>query len=284
MAMEGSGRLATPASPASPSTPNSPVSEVLRLLGNTQCFDCSADCAADPWVSVSHGTVICLECAGVHRSLGVQVSFVRSLRLDTIKASEHKVLLLGGNARLRSFLEEPAQNVLRHVWLALPLEVRYHTPAADLYRRRLKAEAEGTELPGDLRRVTLPRPSLVGPRPSMRPEQRPACGSVAWTADKAAPQCELCRTHFTLLERRHHCRNCGRCVCNSCSPPEGMRPLPQLGYSNPCRQCKVCSPPAARVIQGLDNGEPNASAVKRWVRDRMSYPARPTSRAGLGEQ
>ena len=45
----------------------------------------------------SHGTVHCIQCAGVHRSLGVHVSFVRSLKLDTLK-QRAVALQLGGNA------------------------------------------------------------------------------------------------------------------------------------------------------------------------------------------
>ena len=35
-----------------------------------------------------------------------------------------------------AFLESDQIAVPRRVWLALPIELRYHTPAADLYRRR----------------------------------------------------------------------------------------------------------------------------------------------------
>ncbi len=33
--------------------------------------------------AVSHGTYLCIECSGTHRSLGVHISFVRSCTMDT---------------------------------------------------------------------------------------------------------------------------------------------------------------------------------------------------------
>lgn len=59
--------------------------------------------------------------------------------------------------------------------------------------------------------------------------------------------CEMChaqrvepaRSHFGLLFRRHHCRNCGRSVCHNHSLR--TRSLPQLGYATPQRICESCS-------------------------------------------
>ena len=127
---------ATPASPAAPAE-GAPQS---AAVDNVHCFDCDARLGSEPpWVSVSYGIHLCLQCAGVHRSLGVHVSFVRSLGLDTLTARERRALALGGNSAFATFLADPARGVARRVWLALPLQTRYFTPAADLYRRQLKA-------------------------------------------------------------------------------------------------------------------------------------------------
>lgn len=39
-----------------------------------------------------------------------------------------------------------------------------------------------------------------------------------WQPDGEVTYCPICRTQFSIFVRKHHCRKCGRVVCNSCSP------------------------------------------------------------------
>lgn len=38
-----------------------------------------------------------------------------------------------------------------------------------------------------------------------------------WVQDKQANECPYCHAEFTFINRRHHCRQCGKVVCNKCS-------------------------------------------------------------------
>jgi len=31
-----------------------------------------------------------------------------------------------------------------------------------------------------------------------------------WQANADVAECEMCHEHFTMLKRKHHCRNCGK--------------------------------------------------------------------------
>ncbi|KAL0241126.1 hypothetical protein GEMRC1_006361 [Eukaryota sp. GEM-RC1] len=60
-----------------------------------------------------------------------------------------------------------------------------------------------------------------------------------WTPDEFVVKCQNdCGTSFGLFVRRHHCRSCGKCVCNGCS--SNRTPLPSLGFFTPVRVCNSC--------------------------------------------
>ena len=236
---------------SSPSPPPPPT-----ICDSTVCFDCDVELDAQPWVSVSYGISLCLECAGHHRGLGTHVSFVRSLELDALTSREMRSLVLGGNAAFSVFLADRERSVPRHVWLALPIQTRYLTPAADLYRRQLatsldedEAQAAGALLGSEPvtaeLSATLRRPEPSSPSAGAPPLPQ---AKVRWTPDSEAYHCQLCKASFGLVfNRRHHCRKCGRCVCDSCSPPESWK---AIAGGEAVRHCKLCVAPT-RVIAGL---------------------------------
>ncbi|XP_034721850.1 arf-GAP with SH3 domain, ANK repeat and PH domain-containing protein 2-like, partial [Etheostoma cragini] len=62
------------------------VEEVKRMSGNDRCCDCGA--AGPTWLSTNLGVLICIECSGIHREMGVHYSRIQSLDLDVLGTSE----------------------------------------------------------------------------------------------------------------------------------------------------------------------------------------------------
>uniref|UniRef100_A0A669F9G7 Arf-GAP with coiled-coil, ANK repeat and PH domain-containing protein n=1 Tax=Oreochromis niloticus TaxID=8128 RepID=A0A669F9G7_ORENI len=72
-----------------------PLGVALRGAGNQRCCDCGEE---EPrWASINLGVTMCIECSGIHRSLGVHLSKVRSLTLDSWEAEQLKLLCILGN-------------------------------------------------------------------------------------------------------------------------------------------------------------------------------------------
>ena len=70
---------------------------------NQVCVDCS-----DPsprWASINLGIFFCIECSGIHRSLGVHISQVRSVDLDTWDAETVEFMRVVGNRNSNHIFE-----------------------------------------------------------------------------------------------------------------------------------------------------------------------------------
>ncbi|KAL8254213.1 hypothetical protein R6Q59_032434 [Mikania micrantha] len=86
------------------------VSRILREIpGNDLCAECGAP---EPnWASLNLGILMCIDCSGVHRNLGVHISKVRSINLD-VKVWESTVMDLFrnlGNTYCNSIWENSLQ-------------------------------------------------------------------------------------------------------------------------------------------------------------------------------
>ncbi|KAI9517331.1 Arf-GAP with coiled-coil, ANK repeat and PH domain-containing protein 2, partial [Dissostichus eleginoides] len=81
----------------------SALQKVLVIPGNTCCCDCGQP---DPrWASINLGITLCIQCSGIHRSLGVHFSKVRSLTLDTWEPELLKLMCELGNGAINQIYE-----------------------------------------------------------------------------------------------------------------------------------------------------------------------------------
>lgn len=85
--------------------------QILRIPGNSRCCDCGN---SDPkWASINLGITLCIACSGVHRSLGVHYSKVRSLTLDVWEPEILRVMIELGNDVINRVYEANTAKVNR---------------------------------------------------------------------------------------------------------------------------------------------------------------------------
>ncbi|KAH6650857.1 FYVE zinc finger-domain-containing protein [Chaetomium tenue] len=144
--------------------------------------------------------------------------------------------------------------------------------------------------------VTSPTPT--SPPIVSTPMERVRSGVVLprWQPDSEQTYCPICGTQFSIFVRKHHCRKCGRVVCNSCSPhritiphqyivrpPGAPRPLsqgpslslldsqgwyPDFGGGERVRLCNPCVPDP-------NTAPPQDQVHQARPRNELSSPTRP---------
>ncbi|XP_062863074.1 FYVE, RhoGEF and PH domain-containing protein 6 [Trichomycterus rosablanca] len=88
------------------------------------------------------------------------------------------------------------------------------------------------------------------------PVDGPPLGSKApiWIPDLRTTMCMICTCEFTLTWRRHHCRACGKVVCQACSSNKYYLEYLKNQLARVCDQCYV-------KLQQKDKGEQSEVAV-----------------------
>ncbi|XP_070209442.1 arf-GAP with SH3 domain, ANK repeat and PH domain-containing protein 1-like isoform X3 [Littorina saxatilis] len=97
------------------------VDRIRRLPGNKHCCDCGAP---DPeWLSTNLGVMICLECCGIHRELGVHISRTQSVVIDALGTSQLLLARVVGNSALNDVMEATLDHKLKPMPTS-PMEAR----------------------------------------------------------------------------------------------------------------------------------------------------------------
>ncbi|SGY37690.1 BQ5605_C003g01861 [Microbotryum silenes-dioicae] len=110
--------------------------DLMKDGENKLCVECATP--HPQWCSLSYGTYLCLSCSGIHRSLGVHISFVRSTSMDKFTPAQLGRMKAGGNLKWRQWIEASPEYEK-----GMSIPDKYNTHAAAQFRDKLLAEAEG---------------------------------------------------------------------------------------------------------------------------------------------
>lgn len=79
------------------------LNELLKNEDNKYCVDC--DNKGPRWASWNLGIFLCIRCAGIHRNLGVHISKVKSINLDSWTPEQVSYMQQMGNSKARAVYE-----------------------------------------------------------------------------------------------------------------------------------------------------------------------------------
>eukprot|EP01116_Phalansterium_solitarium_P013570 TRINITY_DN30964_c0_g1_i1.p1 TRINITY_DN30964_c0_g1~~TRINITY_DN30964_c0_g1_i1.p1 ORF type:complete len:811 (-),score=209.76 TRINITY_DN30964_c0_g1_i1:342-2774(-) len=151
--------------------------------------------------------------------------------------------------QLRSLLEQKTELQTKLQQMQVQLQqlrsrpVEGPEPRSPAIERRAKAQAEALSVVDLILERTYDaiaavwhaRHEELGPRKAAK---HTSFYLPKWVPDESATHCHHCRSAFTLLRRKHHCRCCGDVFCDACSGQQ--RPIPRMNFFTPVRICVDC--------------------------------------------
>merc|ERR1711923_671807 len=87
------------------------VNYIRNIPSNNVCCDCGGQNDVT-WLSTNFGVIVCIECSGIHREMGVHISKIQSLTLDNIGTSQLLVARYMTNENFNKIMEAKATTKL----------------------------------------------------------------------------------------------------------------------------------------------------------------------------
>ena len=104
-----------------------------QIPDNRQCFECGA--SQPSWASLPNAVLLCYECSGLHRGIGMQLSFVRSITMDDWSEKQLRMMTTGGNKPLKDYFT--SVGIYNSEKNAKELAWKYKTRAGCYYREKV---------------------------------------------------------------------------------------------------------------------------------------------------
>jgi len=119
------------------------------------------------------------------------------------------------------------------------------TAESDLRHTADAARMAALEFQVNGRRARQDIQTFVGPR---------------WELDEEAQQCRRCNSDFDCINRRHHCRYCGKIYCGKCSHVFMILPT-EFNQPDPQRVCLTCAGTLEPMQQALSQDVANHKRI-----------------------
>lgn len=225
---------------------------------NRSCFDCPT--RNPTWASVPFGVLLCVDCAAIHRRMGVHISFVRSTVLDKWNPEQLMCMMAGGNDKAHAYFKQ-------HGWVdegADKRTAKFTSRAATQYKAHLEKEKQA------LRATALP--VLLGENGDEKPAAKPVLlsgddGLEALTQSLSANKIKQSRSLDSL----------------STSRPASAKPTPK---PKPAEKKELPSNLASKVKE--EEAKPVRRVIKKKTEEttKVSLSGKPKSkgRDGLAMQ